>query len=86
MKKTALLPLFCVTLLTACTGFPKAQIKVIKPEIPASLRTCESAPDYLDDNATQRDVSKWIIRLWYAHADCKSKLASINQALGYGDN
>ena len=85
MKKTALLPLCCVILLTACTGFPKTQIKVIRPEVPASLRTCESAPAYPGDSITQKDMAKWITRLWYAHADCESKLASLNQALGYGD-
>ena len=63
----------------------QTQIKVIRPEVPASLRTCESAPAYPGDSITQKDMAKWITRLWYAHADCESKLASLNQALGYGD-
>lgn len=81
MKKMALLPLCCVILLTACTGVPQTQVQVIKPEIPASLLSCEPAPAYPDQNASQRDVSIWVTRLWYAHADCQSKLHSIKSSI-----
>ena len=31
---------------------------------------------------TQRDVAENYTKLWFAHKDCKSKLAAINHALG----
>ena len=34
---------------------------------------------------TQKDVAEWASRLWYAHADCYSKLESINEALGHAE-
>jgi len=55
---------------------------VIRTETPVSLRTCETVPDYPGSGMTQRDVAKWSAQLWYAHADCKSKLESVNKALG----
>jgi hypothetical protein len=82
MNKMPLWLLCCVMLLTACTGTPQTQIKVIKPDIPDSLRTCDDVPNYPGDGMTQRDVAKWSARLWYAHADCRSKLQSLSNAVG----
>jgi hypothetical protein len=81
MTKTHLLPLCCAALLSACTGVPQTQIKVIKPDIPVSLRTCDDGPAYPGDDITQRDVAENYTNLWYAHKDCKSKLSAVNRAL-----
>lgn len=81
MNKMHLLPLCCAMLLSACTGAPQTQIKVIKPEVPASLLSCASAPKYPGDDMTQRDIAENYTKLWFAHKDCKSKLAAINHAL-----
>ena len=81
MNKMHLLPLCYAMLLSACTGAPQTQIKVIKPEIPTSLQSCADAPNYPGDDMTQRDIAENYIKLWFAHKDCKSKLAAINYAL-----
>ncbi len=82
MNKTHLWPLCCAILLTGCTGTSQTQIKIVKPNIPDSLRTCDDVPNYPGDGMTQRDVAKWSARLWYAHADCRSKLQSLKDAIG----
>ena len=81
MIKTHLSLLCCAVLLTACTGAPRTQIKVIEPEIPKSLRDCKDAPDYPGEDMTQRDIAENYTNLWYAHKDCKSKLQAVNRAL-----
>ncbi len=83
MKKTALALLYCAIQLSACTGNPQTQVKVIKPEIPPSLRQCQTSPAYPGDEVTQKDIAAWGAKLWYAHQDCRSKLENINKALGY---
>jgi len=45
------------------------------------LQSCADAPDYPGDDMSQRDIAANYTRLWYAHADCKSKLQSLNHAL-----
>jgi len=55
---------------------------VIKPEVPASLLSCAPAPKYPGNDMTQRDIAANYTKLWFAHKDCKSKLKSINHALG----
>lgn len=79
MTKTALWLLCCAILLSACTGTPKTQVKVIKPEIPESLLSCDSAPAYPGADMTQRDVAKWAAGIWYAWQDCRSKLDAIDK-------
>lgn len=77
MTKTALWLLCCAILLSACTGTPKTQVKVIKPEIPESLLSCDPAPSYPGADMTQRDVARWATGIWYSHADCRSKLKAV---------
>lgn len=81
MNKMPLWPLCCAILLTGCTGAPQTHIKVVRPEIPVSLQSCADVPDYPGEGITQRDIAANYTRLWYAHADCKSKLQSLNHAL-----
>jgi hypothetical protein len=54
-------------------------VKVIKPEIPASLQACEPAPAHPGKDMTQRDVAKWAATLWYAYQDCRSKMDAIGK-------
>lgn len=51
------------------------------PTVPVTLETCQPAPEQLGDGATQKDVARWATHLWHAHADCESKLRSLNRAL-----
>lgn len=70
---TALLLLCCAALSTACAASP---LSLQTQPLPSSLTTCKSAPPPPIPD-TQRDVALYIVDLWYAHADCYSKLNAI---------
>jgi hypothetical protein len=74
---TALLPLSLAVLLTACASSPPVlDIRYVKQQLPETLLECADVPA-VPANPTQRAVADYIVDLWDAHEDCKSKLGEI---------
>ena len=74
MRKTALLLLPCAWLLTGC-----AMVK--QPPLPADLLVCAPAPT-VPDTDSQATVGQYVVDLWAAGDDCRTKLAAIKQLTG----
>jgi len=81
-SKTVLSLLSCAILLTGCgtSLIPPpeviTEIKVEKTKVPESLLTCPSAPAPPAANS-QRDVALYILDLWDAGEECRTKLQEV---------
>jgi len=49
--------------------------------IPASLLTCQDAPEVPDKTATQKSVSVFVATLWRAWDDCSKNLGAVSGLL-----
>lgn len=72
------LSLIAVLALSACGQAP---LEVAPVSVPASLLVCRDAPAKPAGDFTQRAVGGYIIDLHEAHADCRSKLTAVHDAL-----
>ena len=85
LKKMVLLPMcFVMLLLTlqGCASNPELKTLIVSPEIPKQLLKCKDAPDVPTGSAfTQKDVSKYIVKLYESHEDCQGNLLSVKQLL-----
>ena len=73
---TGLLLLFFLMLLAACSSGPKIE-PVIVTTAPPELTTCKNAPEKPEGDYTQKNVAVYLIDLYYAWADCSTKLATL---------
>lgn len=69
---------FCGILLIGCAGKPIETVRYIKQDIPDYLLFCQSSPDVPGDNATQRDVARYIVNLSDTAGDCRGKLKAVS--------
>ena len=83
LLKTGLLLTSCVALslaLTACkTTTVNRDVRVISPDVPADLLDCAVRPDKPFGQFTQKDVSRYLVKLEDAHADCKGNLGAVKK-------
>lgn len=81
-RPTMLLSLLsCALLLMACAApEPRlvVQSRVERLEIPPVLLTCLESPEPPAGNS-QRDAAEFMVRLWDAGEDCRSKLDAIRR-------
>ncbi len=81
--KTVVLLMFCVAqslVLTACkTTTVNRDVRVISPDVPADLLDCAVRPDKPFGQFTQKDVSRYLVKLEDAHADCKGNLGAVKK-------
>lgn len=81
-RMTALWPLFCLALLSACgSKAPETVTKVeyVKQEIPDVLLTCPEGPAVPDAAATQRTVAAFLVETVHAGEDCRAKLEAVGR-------
>jgi len=64
--------------LCGCAQEPRLLVesRLERATLPPSLLTCQDSPDP-PQATTQRDVALFIIQLWEAGEDCRSKLAAV---------
>jgi len=74
--------LLLLSFLTACSAAqpPATRIITVMPHLPASLLSCEPAPD-VPVASSQAVVAGYIVVLWQAGRDCRAHLAAIKSAL-----
>ena len=81
--KTVLSLTFCVALSLALTACSTTQINrnvsVISPDVPPDLLDCAVRPDKPFGQFTQKDVSRYLVKLEDAHADCKGNLSAVTK-------
>jgi len=65
-------------LLSGCAGQPRLleTERVVRLSPPPNLLTCPESPDP-PIVASQRDVADFLVSLWEAGEDCRSKLAAL---------
>lgn len=66
--------------LTACkTTTIQRHVEVIAPDVPADILDCAVRPDKPFGQFTQKDVSRYLVKLEDAHADCKGNLGAVKK-------
>lgn len=61
-------------------GCAKLPPEYVAPTIPHELLTCPAAPPVPDpDAATDKDVARYIVELFAAHAECWRKLGRVRE-------
>ncbi|TWI38220.1 Rz1-like lysis system protein LysC [Paracoccus sulfuroxidans] len=58
---------------------------VVPIRIPENLLTCKDSPKKPDGDYTQKDVGVYIVDLHEAHADCKTRLKAVGDAVNRVD-
>ena len=70
----------CLMLLSGCAA-PEPRLlietRTIPLDLPAHLLACLPSPDPPPAGSTQRDAADFVIRLWDAGQDCRSKLDAV---------
>ena len=54
-------------------------VRVISLDVPADLLDCAVRPDKPFGQFTQKDVSRYLVKLEDAHADCKGNLGAVKK-------
>lgn len=84
-KMTALWPVFCAALLTACGTTPETrlvrEVQIERQQVPAALLNCAPVPS-VPDGGTQRDVARYVVDLWQAGEDCRGKVNALRGLIG----
>ncbi len=72
-------PLLCCALLTRCAPAPEPV--VVRPDVPATLLTCEAAPVAPDLNVPRWDqvLAGYLLDLGAAGDDCRAKLRAVGK-------
>lgn len=70
--------LLCVPLWTACAS-PGPPV-LVRPEVPASLLTCQPAPDP-PDTGDDTALALWLVELAAAGDDCRGRLLRVKELL-----
>ena len=82
-RKTGALLLCSAMLLSGC-AVPEPRLLVTRqmerPSLPPTLLICQDSPDP-PDALMQREVADFILQLWEAGEDCRTKLAAVRGLL-----
>jgi hypothetical protein len=82
MRKGILAAAVAAAVLTGCaaTTDPEVRVVEVRPEVPASLLSCQPEPEP-PESGTQRDVARFVLDLAEAGADCRGKLNAVRGML-----